>query len=149
MVLKEVYYGRYLKRIPLSSYPAGTISTRGVGGVIKPRHFYIPTKLKIPKVNTVLNAPDLTEQQTSHFASQKESEEKSKLTVPTSASTPNFKPMRISEVELETLEKKGKKRKPQQTKASDSVARQKIPKKEEQRKHKTKSSHFTHRVNVV
>jgi hypothetical protein len=147
MALKEVYYGRYLKRIPLTSYPAGTISTRGVGGVIKPRHFYIPAKLKIPKVNTVLNVPDLNEQQVSHFASEKDHEEKSKLTVPTSASTPNFKPMRISEVELETLEKKGKKRKPQQTKESDS-ARQKRPKNEEQRKHKNKSSHF-HRVNIV
>ena len=150
MSLKTVFYGRNLTKIPLTSYPVHTISSRGVGGVIRPRHFFIPNKVKAAKINTVLNVPDLTPDKTSEFASSQDNEELSKLPISTTKTVlPTFKPIPVNEAEFEILDKKGKKRKEQFTKTEETNSKtKKLVQTVEPTKPK-KSRHSNHRVKIV
>jgi hypothetical protein len=58
MSLKSVYYGPNLKRIPVGSYISNIIVSRGIGGIIRPRHFFVPATTKKAGINTQLNVLD-------------------------------------------------------------------------------------------
>jgi hypothetical protein len=148
---KAVFYGRSLKRIPLSSFPATVITSRGVGGIIRPRNFFVPNKVKSSIINSITNVPDLTAQQTSQFANPKVGEHDH--TPPSKTlSVPIFKPIAINEFELKTLENNSKKRKrPQFREPKKDIAKQSDKKSRTTvtGKMETNSRTFNHRVKII
>jgi hypothetical protein len=115
MTTKAVYYGRFLEKYPLTSYPSKLLKSKGIGGVIRPRNFYVPLRLETPKLNTALNVLDETVQKGSEFNKPAAPKEDVKLPFSESAATPNFTPIKVNEVELNVLRKQSRKRSPKET----------------------------------
>jgi hypothetical protein len=125
MPLKAVYYGHALQKIPLSSYASHNIVSRGIGGVIKPKNFYIPSSSKLPKVNTSLNVLDDSVNTKSEFVTQHNSHKDSDSSQ--NIATPLFKPIKVTEKELTVLKKQTKTQKKRKEKVKEDKEISSIP----------------------
>lgn len=109
-----VYFGRNLRRIPISSYANTSFVSPGIGGIVKPYHFYVPAHTSIAPVNAKVNVVDQTNfaPDPSEFLKKENDVEKSKLRTPDKVvPSSEFAPLKIEAKDLYQLKKSKRVRK--------------------------------------